>query len=240
MSVISNRHNVFTFVAGKSDALTGQRVCKAGFKQTDKMTKAGVKALTPIYASIPELDILSAEVLAEFEPHVRGLIADTQDKILSSMYVAGKIKVGDSISDEDIGIDSVLEFLNATGEKITEERIAAWYAADGMAEIVQVYTMERLATVGKINADQEFTDLEVKMQNIITATVGKYSQVFASLAGKFTKLSEVEGKLVLELLGLLEPVDTIGKRLTTKVTKMMQPKVVIADADALDLTTMAE
>jgi hypothetical protein len=238
MSIVSNRHNVLAFVAGKSQALTGQRLAKQTYKQTDKMTKAGIKALPAICASVPTLDVLSAAVLQEFEPHVRALIEDTQDKLIGSMYEGKKVKIGDSISDEDIGIDAVLEFLNQSGAgHLSGEKIGEWYDL-AFASIVEAFTIEKLTAAGRVNADTPVEEYPDTINNIIKATVARYKDTFKSLAGKNVKLEEKECKLCLQLLSVLDAdddADNIGARLTKRVQKMMQPVIVEVPADALDL-----
>lgn len=241
MSVISNRHSVVAFVAGKSQALTGQRLAKATYKQTDKMTKAGLKALPAICVSVPELPTLTAERLQEFEPHVRALIESTQDKIIASMYEAKKLQIGGSVSDEDIGLDSVLEVLAQTGTgHMTGEKLADWYDTH-FSTAVEVFTTEKLVAMGRIAADTAVADYPAPITNILTATVARYREVVKSLAGKNTKLDAKECELLLQLLGMIEDDEDamqVGVKVQARLQKLLNPAPVVVPADALDLTSM--
>jgi hypothetical protein len=89
MSNVSNRHAVVPFVAGTSKPLSDQRLCKAGFKLTEKMKKEGKKALPSVCASVPALDTGAVSVMvAELMPHIVAMLEKAQDEILRAKYEA--------------------------------------------------------------------------------------------------------------------------------------------------------
>lgn len=233
MSNVSNRHNVVPFVSGKSQPLTGQELVVCSFKQTAKMTKAGKKALPSVCVSVPALPALTAEHFASLNDVVRDLLDGARRDIVSALYVKNQA-IG-SVSDEEIGIDACIEFLNtSTGGRLTSEALGTWFDST-MVDIVTAAVIEKLCAIGQMNADQEPQDRHLA---IIASTVAQQREYFCALASGVTKYEPAQCEGLCKLLAQVEPDDdgaAIAARLTKRLQKMAQPVVKMAQPDAIAL-----
>lgn len=229
MSLISTRHNVNPFVAGKSQPLTDQFLAVASFKQTKLMTTKGIKALPSVCVSIPAFPVLSADELMQCEPIVRRMMQSTQENIIRDMYTENPALT--SVADDEIDFTACMEYLQAeaVGGKLTKEKLGNWYDLV-LADVVRAVTLDRLE-------GQQFS--AEKSAAVVAQTVLKYRDLVTPLSSGAFKLDDRDAKTVLMFLGMVDSaddVDGIGGKLQKRVQKMMQPAVKVAQPDALDLT----
>lgn len=233
MSNVSNRHTVTPFVSGKSQPLTGQDLIVCSFKQTEKMTKAGIKALPSVCVSVPQFAEFTAEQLDLSRDLLKELFTAARRDIITAAYVKNQA-IG-SIEESALTVEACIEFLETkSGGRLTSESLGAWYDAT-MQPIVEAFTLEKLVSIGQLNADQTPTD---KHMAIVESTVKDYREVFSALASGVTKYEEKRCTLLVKLLASVDAEDagyTVARKLTARLTKMMQPVIKEARPDALAL-----
>lgn len=183
MSNISDRHNVVSFVSGKSEALTGQRLTVAKYKSTAKSP-----AKYPnVCASIPVLEG-TEYTLSEnpgLIPHFTDWLQSKQDDVFKSVYESHGGTLS-SVSDSELDISSIIGYLNAesVSGRLTKESIEQWYALECKG-IIYVN-----AAVKKGFLAQDADDLEMLSENQKTdleKVCNAYRDLFSGLAGGTTK-----------------------------------------------------
>lgn len=219
MSNVSSTHTVVPFVSGKTNALTGQRLIKVGYKETtDKVTKVVTLALYPsIAVSVPMLDdALILERAEDFLPYFKGLIEDTQQKIVRSLYEAGEGKLS-LVTDSDISLNAVIAFLEteALGGKMTKESIQEWFDSQ-VYDNVFVFVAEKL----------KFDEPNTEQTKVIAQHVKGYRDVLSMLAGGKTILTSAQIKGCKHAISLCSDAGEIGKRLIARLVAMETPKKV--------------
>src|SRR6185369_6759627 len=123
MSNVSNRHQFKQFTAGKSTPLSGQRLAKIGYKNTEKNRAKYQNA----FVSVPYItDDAIADQIEQLIPHIKNMLEESQDALLKTLYEQqnGILENG-SVSDEDISVSAVIGYMNAesTGGRMTKESI---------------------------------------------------------------------------------------------------------------------
>ena len=99
MSNVSNVHDVIPFVAGKSAALTGQRLARVGYKSTAK----NPAKFPSVAVSVPFLsDDSLRENMDSLLPYIKGMMEKTQDDVIRSLYESkdGSLKI-ETLSGEE-------------------------------------------------------------------------------------------------------------------------------------------
>jgi hypothetical protein len=231
---ITNRHSILPLTP-TSVPMDGQRMVRTSFKQTEKMTKAGKKALPNVFTSIPPL---SEDALIEFMEAesdrmiliVKGLFEKIQDSIIIGEYEKNQKIV--SVSDDEIGLMACLEFMESesVGGRMTREKVENWYDAV-MVDTVAAVVLEKLVVLGRLGANEEPNE---KQRNIVEATVKKYRETFSSLSGGATVLAIGEIDALERLLEQAEEIGEIGSKIQKRLVKMKTPKVEFS-SDALEL-----
>ncbi len=120
MSTISDRHTFVPFISGKSEAFTGQRLGKVGYK-----TKSGKKS---VCVSIPVLSDESINTIAAAFPlDQRKRIEGFQDDLLRVLYESDPAP--ESITSDQIDESAILSYLTSLseGNRLTAEKIAVWF-----------------------------------------------------------------------------------------------------------------
>lgn len=222
MSTISNRHSVQPFVAGTSTALSGQRLAKVGYKQTDAMTKKGEIALPSVFASVPGLS--PADISARTDrllPYVRAMLENAQDGIIRSLYESSDCAIS-SVSDDDISVDACISFLaaEAAGDRLKKDAILAWFDSE-VSENLTILVAEKLG----------FDDLTPAALVTVSKHVGIYRDLIGALAGGKTLLEPKQIRGCRTAIGLAATTDRISGRLIDRLNVMETKKVV----DILDL-----
>ncbi len=215
MSNISNRHNINLFVSGKSEALSGQRLAKVGYKSTTK-TPAKFKSVCASVPYISELDIRGK--IDSLIPYVKELLEQTQDKVLRNLYEsAGGVLA--SVSDEDIGITACINYLEAesTGGRMTKEFLESWFSTNVEDNLT-------LVIAEKLKFDLS-TDEQVA---VVGKHVNGYKALVSSLAGNKVFLQPVQIAGIRKALEIASVEDDVSEKLGKKLD-IMEKKEKIED-----------
>jgi len=153
---ISNRHPLNPFTSGASQALSGQRLAKIGYKSS----KTAPAKYPSVCASVPPLarDDISARI-DRLMPALIGLLESAQDGIIRSLYESSHGDLS-AVSDSDISIDACISYLAASAgsDRLTVEALESWFdthLCDALTVIIadklgfDLSTPEQLDTVGK-------------------------------------------------------------------------------------------
>jgi hypothetical protein len=208
MSNVSNRHNVFAFTAGKSEALTGQRLSRVGYKKT----KENPNPPQSICASIPRItDEMILENVQKILPVIREALEGLQDGIMRSLYESKdcSLEKFTSVSDEELSIGACAAFFSsqASGGKITKEYLEQWFKNE-MGDLLTVAIAERIGT----------EDAEDK--RIVQALNG-YRDMFSSLSGTKTLLGAGQITQIRKILELCDVSETeVGKWAVKRLDEM--------------------
>ena len=220
MSNISNRHAVSPFVAGKSEALSGQRLAKVGFKLTEKMKKEGKSVLPSVFASVPVIDVQeSITDWTPWFPHIRVLMENAQDGIFRAAYEqsGGTLQ---AVTDDMISPAAILAYLDAetAGGRLTVEVASSWFDAQ-VADNLYTLIAEKLGYAGQ-DALTEDQDTTVKQH------LAGYRGLMGKLAGGKTILNEKQLHGLGVALDIASVEDDICTKLRAKIAAMKQPQKV--------------
>lgn len=214
MSNVSQAHDVIPFVAGKTAALTNQRLAKVGYKTTAKNPAkySSVAVSVPFIASESIQENMEALI-----PYVRNMLEATQDSVIRSLYenVSGKLSV---VTDSDISIQACISFLEseAAGDRLKKEHIESWFdrvCKDNCFTLIA----EKL---GYTNDD--LTEEQVKT---VEKHVKVYRDILSMLAGGRTILTPVQIKSCKTVIEVSEDDSGIGEKLVSRLNAMETPKV---------------
>jgi hypothetical protein len=214
MSNVSNRHNVNKFVAGKSAALTGQRLAKVGYKLTEKMKDAGILSVPDsVCVSVPVLSVdnLTPEQMKNLAPHLRGFLEGVQDKVIRGMIEESKHTLT-SIPDEAISVDACISWLEQeeTGGRLTIERITGWFTEN---------LSGKLAEFLRGFASKSITDPE-KLALAVKQTSKGYQDMLAALSGGKTSYNATQREKLIKVLALTEEGDDIAEKMVKRLDAM--------------------
>jgi hypothetical protein len=212
MSVVSNRHNVNLFVAGKSQALANQRLAKIGYKKT----KECPNPLASVCVSVPVVEtIFTLPEHKALNPHIVAVIEKAQDGIIRKLYEAAPAAfVGSSVSDDDLTIAKCVEYLEdeETGGRMTIEKLALWFDAS---------LAETLVEFLKVHAANQFTGDD--LTKAVAGSLKGYKEMITGLSGGKTHYDAVQRKKLFTILALTsegdETADKLGKRLEAMAVK---------------------
>ncbi len=215
MSNVSNVHDVIPFVAGKSAALSGQRLAKVGYKSTAK----NPAKFPSVAVSVPFLsDDSLRENVDSLLPYIKGMVEKTQDDLIRSLYESkdGTLKI---VQDHEISVQACIAYLEseAAGDRIKKEHIESWFDRV-CAENVFTLIAEKLGYSGdELTAEQTATvDKHVKV----------YREILSMLAGGRTILTPVQIKSCKTVIDVSEDDSGIGTKLMQRLTAMEFPKPV--------------
>lgn len=215
MSNVSNVHDVIPFVAGKTAALSGQRLAKVGYKSTAK----NPAKFPSVAVSVPFLsDDSLRENMDSLLPYIKGMVEKTQDDVIRSLYESkdGTLSV---IQDHEISVQACIAFLEseAAGDRIKKEHIESWFDRV-CAENVFTLIAEKLGFTGdSLTPEQEST---------VQKHVKVYREILSMLAGGRTILTPVQIKSCKTVIDVSEDDSGIGTKLMQRLTAMESPKPV--------------
>jgi hypothetical protein len=215
MSNVSNVHDVIPFVAGKTSALTGQRLAKVGYKSTAK----NPAKFPSVAVSVPFLsDDSIRESMDSLLPYIKGMVEKTQDDVIRSLYESkdGSLKI---VQDHEISVQACIAFLEseAAGDRIKKEHIESWFDRV-CAENVFTLIAEKLGFTGdSLTPEQEST---------VQKHVKVYRDILSMLAGGRTILTPVQIKSCKTVIDVSEDDSGIGTKLMQRLTAMESPKPV--------------
>lgn len=211
MSNISNRHSVVPFVAGKTVPLSNQRLAKVGYKSTKNQ-----KAKFPnVAVSVPSLEgtEFTDVQMERMVPFIMNLLENAQDGIIRSLYESSNGAL-QSVSDEEISIDSCLAFMESesNGGRLTKEAIESWFDSE-LRDNLSITIAEKIGT----------DDLD---SPVIGKHLNAYRELISSLAGGKTFLVPTQIKGCKVALELCKNEDEMFKKLMARLTKMESaPKI---------------
>lgn len=129
MSIISNTHQ-FAPLEKNSKPLDGQRLIRLIAKKSKDDSYASPNLAGSLCVSVPRVaqeDI--ADHIAALIPHIVGLVADTQDKIVREW----RIEHGrNEIPGEVFSVSECVKWLdaNAAGDRVSSEYLSEWFASE--------------------------------------------------------------------------------------------------------------
>jgi hypothetical protein len=218
MSNVSNVHGIAPFTSGKSVALTGQRLTRISFKQTEKMKAAGIVALPSVCASVPTLTVDAlTPYTAELMPHLLALVEKTQDEIIRTKVETSKGQAT-SVHDDEISVSACIAYLNAesAGSRLSGETIGAWF--DSMLnDSLTVVIAEKLGF--ELSTPEQIATVEKHVKN--------HRDVLMMLAGKNVILAPRQESAIRNMLALcMDDDDTMAKKLNARfVALTAKPEV---------------
>jgi len=203
MSNVSNRHNVNPFVAGKSDALTGQRLAKVGYKTTKK-NPAKFKNVCVSVPFVSDDDVSANSV--RMIPYIRTMIENAQDGIIKSLYESAQGSLS-SVSDDEISVSSCIAFMEAeeSGGRLTKEFLETWFV-ENVSDNLSVALAER-------------TSLELEDGKILAAVNG-FKGLISGLSGGKTYYAPEQIVQIRKALELCSEDDEISKKLVNRLNVM--------------------
>jgi len=203
MSNISNRHNVLPFTSGESKALSGQRLCKVGYKSS-----ATKPAMFPsVCVSVPFISTADIkENLNALLPHVQEYLGTMQDKIVRALYERSEGQLT-SVSDEELSIPAITAYLEAesTGGKLSGEYLKSWFD-ESLSTAVQLIICE------KTGMDGSTPEQVLKIEQATKGLRGLIEQ-FAAPNITFSPVQRTQLKNVLSLV----PDDSTAERLIARL-----------------------
>lgn len=213
MSIIDQaNHSVVKYDPKTSKAFTGQRLAKVTYKTiTDKDNPLFNVKRESKCVSIPL--VKSSEIqenLVILTPHLIEYLHSVQDKMIRE-----KIDLGaSSISNDDISIASMVEWLDANNEsgRLTKETVAKWFD-ENVGDMLAVVLAEKLG----VSATP--SDAESKQ---IMAVVGTFKDKVSSLAGGKTSYEPKMCDSLIKCLELAPAGDALASRFMVRLNKMKE------------------
>ncbi len=213
MSNVSSIHDVVPFVAGKTEALTGQRLAKIGYKTT-KNTPA---KFPNVAVSVPYInpDDITGNIEALL-PYIGNMLESVQDGIIRGLYEGknGKLK---TVSDADISVQACISYLEAeaAGDRLRKEHIEAWFdrvCTDNVFTLV----------AEKLGYGED--DLTPEQIATVEKHVKVYRDILSMLAGGKTVLTPVQIRSCKVVVELSSDDSGIGSKLLARLSAMEKPK----------------
>lgn len=212
MSNISTTHDVIPFTAGKTAPLTGQRLAKVGYKNTDK-TPAKFPSVAVSVPFIQPDDVRGN--LDALLPYIGTMLEGVQDKIIRASYESANGSLS-YVQDSDISVLACISYMEAeaAGDRLKKEDIAKWF--DRVCrDNVYVLLAEKLG-FQEPNEDQD---------KVINKNVAVYKDILSMLAGGKTILTPVQIRSCQVVIDASSDDSGIGEKLSARLKVMSQPKV---------------
>lgn len=207
---ITNRHAVVPFVAGKSQALTDQRLSKVGYKSS----KGKPAKFASVCASVPVIP--ADEIVGNINrliPYVRTFLESAQDGIFRSLYESsGGLRT--EIGDSEIGIDQIIGYLESesTGGRLSIEYLNDWFD-NNLKDNLTVVIADKIGA-------QDVDDPR------ISAHIASYRGLIASLSGGKTLLNSVQISGIRRALEVCSMDDDTSVKLLSRLDVMeKKPKI---------------
>lgn len=209
---ISNRHHVNVFTAGKSSAMSDQRLARVGYKSTVK----NPAKYQSVCASVPAITTLDETHIERLLPYIVEMLENAQDGIFRSLYESSNGTL-EALSDDDISIDSCISYLEteSSGGRLTKEYLESWFDAC-MKDNLFVVMAEKLG----------FTEITADVEITVGKHINAYKSMFASLSGGKTMYQEPQIKGLLRALEVSSVDDDTSKKLGVRLNGMLnRPKI---------------
>lgn len=219
MSTISSVHSIIPFIAGKTQPMAGNRLCKVGYKET-KNTPAKYPSVAVSVPPVVFDDYSEEGLFYRLSPHLNEYLQTIQDKIVRSLYESSEGKKKE-IHDSDISMEQVIAFLESesSGNRMTKEMVEVWFDRN-LKDNLTVAVCEKL---GK-------DDLEDKE---VAGMVNSYRGLYSALSGGATLYAKNKVDQLLRALefSVAEDNSGIGERLSKRLNDMKMEKKEIELAD---------
>lgn len=214
MSNVSNVHDVVPFVAGKTNALSGQRLAKVGYKNTEK----NPAKFPSVAVSVPQISPDSiTENLTALLPYIGTMLENVQDSVIRSLYENKDGKLT-QILDSDISVQACIAYLEseAAGDRLKKEHIESWFD-----RVCKDNTFTLIAE--KLG----YTNDELTPEQVATVEkhVKVYRDILSMLSGGRTVLTPVQIKSCRTVIEVSEDESGIGSKLLARLKAMESPKV---------------
>jgi hypothetical protein len=217
---ISNRHSIVPFISGISEALSGQRLAKVGYKST----KEGKAKFPSICVSVPRIGDPEIEGnISALLPYIKELIEQAQDGIIRGLYESSEGCLV-NVSDEELSISACIGYLGAVsqGSRLTKELIEQWFVDNMELGLIGLLAV-KLGFISGIDAIEELTEAQYAK---VELSVGGYKGMLTGLSGGKTHYEPVKCKaLILAVRKTGADDSEIGKRLIGRL-EVMEKKVV--------------
>ena len=210
MSNVSQAHTVNKFVSGKSQALTGQRLVKVGYKLTDAMKKKGIASVPDsICVSVPPVQTeYSPEELKALMPYISAILEDAQNGIVRKLYEANREL--SQVLDSELSFAACMEYLDeAESNRLTLELLGTWFV-----ESLQSAATEFI----RGHAAKKFSGKE--LDEITAKQVKGYKDMLCALSGGATIYNATQRQNLETILGLSGGDDLIAPKLVKRLEKM--------------------
>jgi len=223
MSNVSNRHTVELFESGKSEALSGQRLAKVGYKSTAKNPAKFPSICVSVPAIDTGYDFEQALGAGKFNAVIVEWLQGQQDSIVRTLYEAAGGKLSD-VTDDQISIDACLNHYQTVqaGGRLTAEVLGNWFDSNVRDNLTVIV------------ADKLGFDLSTQEQeDTVAKHVTVYRDILCLVAGNKTILEAKQRTAIdrmIELSGISAE-DTMVKRIVEKVEEISRRKV----SDILDI-----
>ena len=219
MSVVSNRHTIVPFIAGKSQAMENQRLAKIGFKGR----KGKPAKFKSVCVSVPQISVPSdADKVERLIPYIQSMLENAQDGIIRSLYESSEGALA-TVADDEIGFDACVNFMEseASGARLTKEFLVSWFN-ENVSENLYVVIAERLG----------FTEINDDVEKTIQQHLNVYRDLISSLSGNKTWYEPKQIVAAKRALEVASVDDDVSVKLGN-VLKRMENRPAIADLLAL-------
>ena len=209
MSIISNRHQINLFVSGKSEALTGQRLAKVGYKSTSK-TPAKFPSICVSVPPIADEEIQGN--ISALLPHVKAYLADVQDKVIRSLYESsGGTKT--LVSNEEISVSACIGYLmsEGAGGKLSAELIEHWFDTE-MKDNLTVVFADKLG----------FSELNDEQMETVSCYLASYRALFAQVSATKNAPSKAQCENLRKVLEVAATETDVGERIANRLAELLK------------------
>lgn len=225
MSTISNVHNVDVYVSGKSQALTNQRLAKFSWKTPKEGENKGIKPESKC-VSIPFIG--SNEIKDNIDkliPHIANYLYSVQDNIIRNA-LENNMKLA-NISDNDISISSIVQFLEAgsdseSSNRMTKESVKSWFD-ENIADNLALILADKLG-ISSVPSDEE--------SDRIMKTIAVFGEKISSLSSGKTSFDVKTARSIKNAIEIVEDDNDVYKnRFIARLDKM----IAVTEINLLDL-----
>lgn len=213
MSNISQAHNLVAYISGKTKALSNQRLASFSWKTAQNGIKRDSVAVSlPVINSDSIIDNIDLLI-----PHIRTMLESTQDNIIRAMLNNPEFAGMDLVSDEDINIAAVIDYLDNSNEsgRLTKETVGNWFDSNVADSLM-------LALAAKLGVSDIVTDAQSKQ---IETIVGEFKGKVSGLAGGKTVYPVKLCESLKKVLALAPENDVIAGKFNNRLDKMIANSV---------------
>lgn len=220
MSNVSIAHNVFEYISGKSEALTGQRLAKVTYRKKGDNPK-GYKNICTSVPMVTNDEIMGN--ISSLMPYIRNLVETTQDAIIRSLNDSADGNLT-TVTDNDISIAQVINYLGAesVGSRLTKEYLVTWFNDNIQDALVYTFGVK----LGFISANDDNPTMSDNQLATLAKHINGYRDMVSSLAGGKTILQDNQIKSIRKAIEIAGVNDDTSVKLTNRLDAMAtKPKI---------------